>query len=86
MRTEESLADLIVEIVGDGPLTGLEITRALEERFHVVLRGREGVIYAALVRFVKAGFLERLTEEAPDGSIRQVYALPVLQDLSEVLE
>ncbi|MHC4469497.1 MAG: helix-turn-helix transcriptional regulator [Planctomycetota bacterium] len=82
MRTEESLADLVVELVTDRPLTGLEITRALEERYHVVLRGREGALYAALVRFVREGFLSRLTSDSDEG--RQfLYSLPVLEDIEE---
>ena len=71
----------MVELVSERALTGYQIARALEDRYHVVLRGREGALYAALTGFVRKGFLCRNSEITEDGAPRHAYALPVLVDI-----
>jgi DNA-binding PadR family transcriptional regulator len=79
--TEESLADLVIELVSDRPLSGFEIARALEDRYQLALRGREGGLYAALLKLEQDGFLEGFWVDMEDGTRRRRYRLPVLDDL-----
>jgi len=70
------LSDLIVDLVAERPLTGFEIARELDRRHQVVLRGREGALYAALVQMEREGFVEAFRE-----GDRWRYRLPVLVDV-----
>ena len=79
---EDTLADLVTETLTEGPRTGFEIAVILENDFGTSLRGREGALYAELIRLEKGGFVEGHWSEEPEGQRRRTYRLPVLVDLS----
>jgi PadR family transcriptional regulator PadR len=77
--TQTALATLVPDLLVEGPLTGFEITRRLEESFP--LRGREGSLYAILLDLEQRGYIESVEEPREDGETRRRYRLPVLRDL-----
>ena len=77
---EQTLADVIIEVLTDGPATGYEIAREMEQRDGVVLRGREGALYAALMQLEKEGFVTAAWSESSDGRRRRRYELPVFEE------
>ena len=79
MRTREaSLAELIADLLAEGPLTGFEICRSLQHRHSVPLKGREGALYAALTQIGREGWI--VSEKDP-ATGRWRYMLPVLGDV-----
>jgi DNA-binding PadR family transcriptional regulator len=76
------LTDLVLDALTAGPRTGFEIARALESDFGASLQGREGALYAELIRLERDGFVCGVFEERGDGDRRRVYRLPVLVDLT----
>lgn len=75
---EQTLADLVIGLVAERPRSGFEICQALEHRHGVALRGREGVIYAALVELEREGLVAGENEPTPAGPRRR-YRVPVLR-------
>ncbi len=73
-----TLADLVTDVLADGPRTGFEIARALAVRHGLELPGHEGSLYAALLQMERAGWVESAWTDAPEGARRRVYRLPVL--------
>ena len=79
MRAREaSLAELIADLLAEGPLTGFEICRSLQHRYPVPLKGREGALYAALTQIEREGWI--VSEKDP-ATGRWRYMLPVLSDM-----
>jgi len=76
-----TVADLILDLLAMRPLTGFEITRALEDEHRVLLRGREGAVYAALLELERSAYITSRESETDEGQSRRVYELPVLTDL-----
>jgi DNA-binding PadR family transcriptional regulator len=79
MRT---VADLILDLLAEKPRTGFEVTRALEDEHRILLRGREGVVYAALMELERAGMITSEVATRRGERERRVYDLPVLEDVS----
>ncbi|MEN8150597.1 MAG: helix-turn-helix transcriptional regulator [Planctomycetota bacterium] len=75
-----TVAELILDLLAVRPRTGFEITRALEDEHRVLLRGREGAVYAALLQLERAGFVTSDVGVTTSGKERRLYSLPVLQD------
>ena len=72
-----TIAELVIDLVARGPLTGFEIARALEIRHRVPVRGREGAVYAALLQLERDGWIEGVPLEGGHRS----YSLPLLRDV-----
>ena len=84
MRTmEASLADLITDLLMEGPRTGFEICRGLQFRHPLRLKGREGALYAALAQIEREGWIVSRKEKSTG---RWVYMLPVLTDVGTTAE
>jgi hypothetical protein len=81
LSSKDILADLVIDALTEGPCTGFEIARILEHDFEVSLRGREGALYAELLRLERGGFVlgDWVGEETER---RRHYRLPVLVDLN----
>jgi DNA-binding PadR family transcriptional regulator len=79
---EHVLADLVLEALVEGPRTGFEIATTLETEFGASLKGREGALYAELIRLERDGFVDGAWEESPPDRRRRTYRLPVLVDLN----
>ena len=81
LSSKDILADLVIDALTEGPCTGFEIARILEHDFEVSLRGREGALYAELLRLERGGFVEgKWVGEQTER--RRHYRLPVLVDLN----
>lgn len=80
---EPELADLILSLLEEGPRTGYEICELLQNRHHVPLKGREGVMYAAFVQLEREGYITGAFELTADGRNRRQYQLPVLMDVGK---
>jgi len=76
-----TVAELILDILSEGPRTGFEITRALEDEHRVLLRGREGAVYAALMELERKGYVVSEVRTVAEGVVRRTYDLPVLADV-----
>jgi DNA-binding PadR family transcriptional regulator len=76
----DTLMECALEALTDGPQSGMEILRSVEDQQACSLRGREGSLYVALVRLEKEGFVVGGWEERPGGR-RRCYSLPVLTDI-----
>jgi DNA-binding PadR family transcriptional regulator len=80
---EPTLAELLIDLAAESPRSGLEFCQALQFHHGVVLRGREGAVYAALVQLEREGYLVGEFEETEDGRRRRRYRLPVLRDVGD---
>jgi len=76
-----TVADLILNLLAVRPRTGFEITRALEDEHRLLLRGREGTVYAALLEMERSGFVTSRVREVAEDRSRLFYELPVLEDV-----
>jgi DNA-binding PadR family transcriptional regulator len=76
-----TVADLILDLLAERPRTGFEITRHLEDEHRVLLRGREGAVYVALLEMERSGYVSSREVETGEGQSRRVYELPLLSDL-----
>ena len=81
-----TVADLILNLLAVRPRTGFEITRALEDEHRVLLRGREGAVYAALLQLERADFVTSELGLLASGKERRIYSLPVLHDVGTPVE
>jgi PadR family transcriptional regulator PadR len=81
-----TVADLILNVLAERPRSGFEITRALEDEHRVLLRGREGAVYAALLQLERAGFVTSEVVTVGEGRERRLYSLPVLRDVGVLSE
>jgi len=81
-----TVADLILNLLAIRPRTGFEITRALEDEYRVLLRGREGAVYAALLQLERTGFVTSDVGLTVAGKERRLYSLPLLQDVGRRAE
>ena len=79
---ETVLTDLVLEALTEGPCTGFEIATILETELGVSLKGREGALYAELMRLERDGFVAGDWSDQPPGERRRTYQLPVLVDLN----
>ncbi len=80
--SENVLTDLVLEALAEGPCTGFKIATVLETEFGTSLKGREGALYAELIRLERGGFVQATWEERGPGDRRRTYRLPVLVDLN----
>lgn len=80
--SETVLTDLVIEALTEGPCTGFEIATILETEFGASLKGREGALYAELIRLERDGFVEGSWEERGPHDRRRTYRLPILVDLN----
>jgi len=80
--TDTALTDLVLEALVEGPCTGFEIATVLETEFGAPLRGREGALYAELIRLERGGFVDAAWEERGPDDRRRTYRLPILVDLT----
>lgn len=77
----ETFEHLVTDLLAEGPMTGFQIVRALEQQHHQPLRGREGSIYAVLLDLERGGLVESAEEPGEEGAVRRVYRLPLLVDV-----
>jgi DNA-binding PadR family transcriptional regulator len=79
--SERVLTELVLEVLTAGPRTGFEIAGDLQSEFGTTLRGREGALYATLLRMEREGFVIGDWQPREGAERRRVYQLPVLVDL-----
>ncbi len=70
---ETPFADIVLEVLRTGPLTGFETARAIQDLWPGFLGGREGCLYPVLLELRREGRVRSWWSDEPEGR-RRVYA------------